>query len=362
MRAIPRWCASGASSARRRVRVGLDLQLATGTSTGIGEYAGGLLAALRAEGADVVALRDERFDPWRFDRRVLWDQVLLPLAAKRARVDLVHCSAGTMPLLSPVPAVVTVHDVAWMRVQAHARPYARAYFGAFALARYRRARRILVDSAFSRDELLAVAPQLDPGRIDIVYPGVAADIASVVRARDDEAPFVLAVGTVERRKNLETLVRAVAAIPKLRLVAAGPPTPYVDRCREVARETGAGDRIEFRGYVPRGDLLALYARAALAAVPSRYEGFGYAAAQALCAGVPLLASNAASLPEIVRDAAPLLAPEDWAAWSAAILAALDAREEREAAAHARRSENVARFGWPQSARAALRCYAAAWAQ
>jgi glycosyltransferase involved in cell wall biosynthesis len=344
------------------VRVGLDLQLASGTATGIGEYASGLFAALAAEGADVVALHDERFDPWRFDRRILWDQVLLPLAARRANVDLVHCTAGTMPLFSTKPAVVTVHDVAWMRVQAHARPYARAYFGRFALARYRRARRILVDSAFSRDELLALAPQLDPERLDVVYPGVAADIANVVRARDDDAPFVLAVGTLERRKNLETLVRAVAAIPRLRLIAVGPSTPYAERCREIAREAGADDRIEFRGYVPRGDLLALYARATLAAVPSRYEGFGYAAAQALCAGVPLLASNAASLPEVVGDAAPLLAPGDAGVWTDAILAVLATRDEREAAARAHKAASDTRFGWPQSARATLRAYAAAWAQ
>jgi glycosyltransferase involved in cell wall biosynthesis len=341
------------------VRVGIDLQLAAGTSTGIGEYAGGLLAALQAAGVDAVALRDERVDPWRFDRRVLWDQVLLPLAARRAHVDLVHYASGTMPLLASRRAVVTVHDVAWLRVQAHARPYARAYFGGFALSRYRAATRIMVDSNFSRSELLTVAPELDAARVDVVYPGVAADVGSVVRARDDAAPFVLAVGTVERRKNLETLVRAIVPLPRLRLVSVGPPTPYVSYCADLAKELGIANRVELRGYVTRPEILELYARASIAAVPSRYEGFGYAAAQALCAGVPLIAADAASLPEIVAGDAALLPADDEGVWTGALHALIADRDAAEARAAALRAPSIARFGWAQSARAAMRSYAAA---
>lgn len=341
------------------MRVGLDLQLACGTATGIGEYASGLFAALQTLGVEVVPLRDAGFDPWRFDRRALWDQVLLPLAARRAKVDLVHCASGTMPLLAPVPLVVTVHDVAWLRVQSHARPYARAYFGAFSLARYRSARRILVDSAFSRAELLAVAPLLASVPIDIVYPGVASDIMRLVRPRDPGAPFVLAVGTVERRKNLELLVRAVARLPALRLVSVGPSTPYRDVCLDLATQLGVMDRVDFRGYVTRTELLALYANAAVAAVPSHYEGFGYAAAQALCAGVPLLAADAAALPEVVRDAAPLLDPNDAEAWAGALHAVLEDRSAAEARARAVRAASIERFGWDASARAALGAYHAA---
>ena len=275
-------------------RIGLDAQLAAGTATGIGEYVRGLASALRERGVDVVELAEPRLDPWRFDRRVLWDQVLLPLAARRAGVRLLHCASGTMPLGARLPTVVTVHDVAWFRVQAHARPYARAYFGAFALARYRRAARVFVDSQFSRAELLDVA-RLDPARVVVVYPGVARDVMDVARRRDEARPFVLAVGTVEARKNLEVAVRAIARVPGVRLVSVGPPTPYRERCAALARELGLGERVEFRGYVPRAEVLDLYARATAAVVPSTYEGFGYGAAQALCAGVPLVAANASSL-------------------------------------------------------------------
>ncbi len=337
------------------MRVGIDTQLARGTATGIGEYVRGLAGALERRGTDVVALENARFDPWRFDRRVFWDQMLLPLAAARAGLDVLHCASGTMPLVANVPIVATVHDVAWLRVQAHVKRYARAYFGAFQLARYARARRVVVDSRFSRDELLATAADaaiaLDPARIDVAYPGVANDVMTNLRARDDGAPFVLAVGTVEVRKNLAVLVRALAALPSLRVVSVGPPTPYVLTCLTLARELGVADRFEIRGYIGRADLLSLYARALAAAVPSRYEGFGYAAAQALCAGVPLVAADATSLPEVVAGQAPLVAPDDVAGWVAALATIAAQRDAAECRAADVRAAACARFAWARCAEA-----------
>jgi glycosyltransferase involved in cell wall biosynthesis len=339
------------------MKVGIDAQLARGTATGIGEYVTGLIAALRAAGTvEVVPLQAERLDPWRFDRRVLWDQILLPRAAAHACVELLHCASGTLPLFCSVPAIATVHDVAFLRVQGHVRAYARAYFGAFQLARYRAAQRIVVDSRFSRDELLACGG-IDAARVDVVYPGVAPDLFALERT-PDEAPFALAVGTVEVRKNLAVAIEALRAAPGLRLVSVGPFTPYREECLRVAREAGVLERVEFRGYVSRSVLLDLYARATCAVVPSRYEGFGYAAAQALCAGLPLLAADAASLPEVAGEAANL-PPADAAAWGEALRALLAARESAEAAAAARRPAAIERFAWRSSAAAIAAVYARA---
>jgi glycosyltransferase involved in cell wall biosynthesis len=336
------------------MRVGLDAQLALGTATGIGEYVAGLVPALREAGVDAVELADPRWDPWRFDRRVVWDQVLLPRAARRARVEVLHCAAGTMPLLRTLPVVVTVHDLAWLRVQQHARVYARAYFGDFQTARYRGARRVVTDSHFTRDELLGYT-RVDPARVDVVELGVTADVAAVVRAPQDP-PLVLAVGTVERRKNLAILVRALAALPAARLVSAGPFTPYRDECLALAHELGVADRFELRGYVTRGELLELYARAAVAAVPSRYEGFGYGAAHALCAGIPVVAADSSSLPEVVGEAGPLVGPDDLAGWVDALRAILEHRAAAEARAAAARRAAIARFSWAAAARAMSAVY------
>jgi glycosyltransferase involved in cell wall biosynthesis len=336
------------------VRVALDAQLAVGTATGIGEYARGLSGALRAAGIDVVPLAREGFDPWRFDRRVLWDQLFLPLAARGAKADLLHCASGTMPLVRPAPVVVTVHDVAWLRVQSHTRAYARFYFGNLALRQYRHARRVLVDSAFSAHELGDLGA-IDPSRIDVVYPGVATDVGEIAR-RPDEDPFVLVAATVEPRKNLAVVIRALPELPNLRLISTGPATPYRAECERLAADLGVATRVEFRGYVPRAELLDLYARAAVAAVPSTYEGFGYAAAWALCAGTPLVAANTSSLPEVVGTAALLIPPNEQSAWTIALTNILQDRNSAEQRAAAARPTAITRFTWRAAAESAIESY------
>jgi glycosyltransferase involved in cell wall biosynthesis len=335
------------------MRVAVDAQQAVGTATGIGEYVRGLIDALRADGLDVIELADPKLDPWRFDRRVVWDQVLLPQRARASNADLLHCASGTVPLRLAMPFVVTVHDVAWLRVQSHTRPYARYYFGKFSLDRYRGASAIAVDSAFSRDELLDVMPGLNPAIVRVVYPGVARDYCLLHREHGD-GKTILAIGTIERRKNVERLISALPELKDARLVTVGPYTSYQDNCERLAERLHVRDRVEFRGYVPREDLLELCARAAVIAMPSRYEGFGYAAAQGMCAGVPVVVSDQASLPEIVGDGARIVPVDDARGWIDALGAAL--RGEEDARALAGRPAAIARFAWPQSAHAMRATY------
>ncbi len=169
----------------------------------------------------------------------------------------------------------------------------------------RRAKRIVVDSEFSRGALLARLDGFDPERVSVVYPGVAAEFVNLARERGD-GRTILSVGTIEPRKNLALLVRALAQLPGARLVAVGPHTPYAQECAALARRLGVADRLEMRGYVSRAELLALHASCAVVAVPSSYEGFGYAAAQALCAGVPCIVSDRTSLPEVSGGDAPIV--------------------------------------------------------
>ena len=336
------------------MKVALDAQQTVGTATGIGEYVRGLLGALPETGIEPVPLRAPAYDPWRFDRRVVWDQALLPFAALRSGAALLHCTSGSVPLAAPLPIVVTVHDLAWLRAQEHAPFYARWYFGRFSMRRWRSVRAVIADSAFTRDELLA-ATTLEPARVAVVHPGV--DPAFGIRPRiPDFAPTLLAVGTVERRKNLAVAIQALAALPGVRLLAVGPRTPYQDECRALAERLGVAERVAFKGYVARDALLELYARATLAVVPSRYEGFGYGAAQALCAGIPLLAARSSSLVEVVGDEAPLLPPDDPAAWIEGCRAILDARDEAERHAQGARSSALARFSWAASAAATASIY------
>lgn len=337
--------------------VALDMQLASGTATGIGEYARGLSGALRDRGITVAELSKPSLDPWRFDRRVIWDQMVLPRLARKSGAQVLHCASGTMPLRSPLPCVVTVHDVAWLNVQSHTRPYARWYFGKFALSRYRHASAIAVDSEFSKRELLDVL-SVPEERVRVVYPGVAADFCGLER-RPGESPVIFVPGTVERRKNLDVLVRALTQLPQARIVSTGPFTPYKDECERLAEDVGVRDRVEFRGYVDRSELLNLYATCALVAVPSRYEGFGYAAAQALCAGVPVIVSDQSSLPEVAAGDAPVIAVDDASAWVNAITAIFSDPSAANVHAASVREKSIARFAWPSSASAMVSLYESA---
>jgi glycosyltransferase involved in cell wall biosynthesis len=327
--------------------VALDAQLTLGTATGIGEYVNGLAQALRSRAVRVAELREPRLDPWRFDRRVIWDQFLLPRRARATRADLLHCASGTMPAISSLPIVVTVHDVAWLKVQRHAPFYARYYFGRFALAQYPRAKAIVVDSQFSRDELLTVL-QVPGGMVHVVHSGVAEDYCRL--ERQPPSDIILVPGTVERRKNLEVLIRALPLVGRrMRIVSAGPFTTYRDECLRLAESLGVADCVEFLGYIGRAALLDLYARCALVAVPSKYEGFGYAAAQALCAGVPVVVSDSSSLPEIAGGDAPVVPADDPAAWSSAMTAIAAGQAEAQRHSDGVRARAIARFSWDSAA-------------
>jgi glycosyltransferase involved in cell wall biosynthesis len=336
------------------VTVAFDRQLAVGTATGIGVYQRDLALALRERDVEICELSAPWLDPWRFDRRVLWDQVLLPIATARSKATILHATAGTPPLLRTLPTIVTVHDVAWLRVQSHARPYARAYFGDLMRRLYRRAEVIVLDSAFSRDEFITLVG--DRPELHVIYPGVDSRFFAIER-KPRERPLFLAVGTVERRKNVVRAVEAIAAVPDAELVVVGPPTPYLDEVQARARELGVVERVQFRGYVSREELDQLYAIASAALVPSRYEGFGYAVAEALCAGLPVVAARSSSLVEVAATDACLVDPDDHTGWVEAIRAIVHDRAGAEDRAHAARARSQHRFGWARAAEACAALYA-----
>jgi glycosyltransferase involved in cell wall biosynthesis len=338
------------------VIVALDAQLSIGTATGIGVYQRDLIRALLARGVDVRALRATWLDPWRFDRRVVWDQLLLPLAIARSGATVAHATAGTLPFVRNVPTVVTVHDMAWLRVQGHTQCYARAYFGAAMRRTYRCAAAVVVDSLFSAAEYRALSG--DPRTPDVIYPGVDERYAAIVR-RPAAEPFALVVGTVEVRKNLLRAIDAAAAIPELRIIAVGPPSPYIEVVRSRIAQHGLGDRVELRGYIEQADLDDLYARAAMALIPSRYEGFGYAVAEARCAGLPFIAARGSSLIEVAQDAGTLVDPDDTTAWIDAIRAVLADRRAADARADAGRGHAQDRFRWSAAAASLEAVYARA---
>jgi glycosyltransferase involved in cell wall biosynthesis len=320
------------------VRVAVETQFAVGTSTGLGTYATRLYEALaRRADVDAVAVCDSTFDVWRFDRRIYWDQIRAPHLANRSGADIVHFTGGTVPVAAPRRTVVTVHDLVWLREANRGRPYVRWYFGSLQPSLVRRADAIIVDTIAARAD---VADGLRIPAERIVVAGAAADDAffSIDRRPDAAAPFVLAVGTVEERKDLITAVRTLARVPSLRLVSVGPHTPYVEKVRREAAMLHVSARVEFRGYVAESTLLELFSQTSALLFPSRYEGFGLPPLQAQAAGVPVVAASGAVIEEVLGEHAWYAPPGDDEAFAAQLLAVMRGGAEvetRVAAARAR---------------------------
>jgi glycosyltransferase involved in cell wall biosynthesis len=338
----------------RRLRIALETQFAYGTPTGLGVYARSLAAALKATGdIDLVELRDEGSDVWRFDRRLYWDQFRAPALAAAARADLVHFTGGTLPMRPPHPCVLSVHDLAWLHDAVSGRPYARWYFGALQASFARRADLIVTDTQVMRRQIIA---SLDVADDRVVVCGCGIDPSWFdVKREPATPPYLLCVGTVEERKDLITLVRSLVDLPHMRLVSAGPHTLYAGIVRGVASESAVADRVDLLGFVDDAALRSLYAGATAFVFPSRYEGFGLPPLQALAAGVPVVAADIPVLREVLGPWARYGRPGDPASFAQQVRAlAGDPGRARELAEGGR--QHAAGFTWQAVAHKLIALY------
>jgi glycosyltransferase involved in cell wall biosynthesis len=191
---------------------------------------------------------------------------------------------------------------------------------------------------------------LDPDKIAVIYPGIDGRFFTA-QAVPREKPYVLSAGTIEPRKNVDTLLDAWETLPAdLRaaydLVIAGPQGWNAERT--VARIDSGIKGVRRAGYVPERDLPALFAGATAFVYPSLYEGFGFPPAQAMAAGVPVITSRVSSLPEVVGDAGVLIEPRDPTALRDALERMLTSETLRKELGK-KGKERARRFSWKNSA-------------
>lgn len=265
-----------------------------------------------------------------------WTQVNLPVACRRARLDLFHGPAYTGPLWGVGPLVLTIHDVSYAR-RPEWYPYRR---DRVRLAFYRQSARaadlVITDSNFSRNEIVA-AYGIDAARIVVIPLGVGAPFTTTPGANGPialaehraHAPYILHVGDLHVRRNLEVALHAVvqtrARRPELcalQLVLAGIDRGVGGRLRQLSEDAGHPDALRFEPVVDDDRLVQLYRAARALIYPSRYEGFGLPVLEAMACGLPVVAARAGSLPEVVGDAGLLVEPDDVGGFADAVEAVL----------------------------------------
>jgi glycosyltransferase involved in cell wall biosynthesis len=233
------------------------------------------------------------------------------------------------PFRSPCPVVVSVHDVSFRRYPQYFSWRDRALFAVLLPGSLRRAAGIFALSGHGRDELRQFFPDLRaPIHVVPAAPGEAfrpidvAEAEPVLARLGVRRPFLLAVGSVQPRKNLVRLVEAYGDIrprhPDIQLVIVGPDGFRASSVQEAIVRRGLSGATRLVGHVPEGDLVALYNAAIGLVYPSVYEGFGLPVVEAMACAKPVIAANTSSIPEVAGDAAILVDPLDVAALRDAI--------------------------------------------
>ena len=327
------------------LRVGIDVSPLAQTRAGTARYVNELTAALGGEpevelrrygfgggGRSVAALRD-----------AVWYPAVLPARARRDGVDVLHCPTFRAPLRSPTPLVVTFHDLAVFRHPDAFNAWTRRYSALMVPRVARAATAIVAVSEFTKRELIELLG-MPAEKVRVIPNGVAASFRREGSA--SEGDYVLAVSTLEPRKNLPRLVEAYrrASLNGLELLVAG------------ARGWGdvrvEGDGIRLLGEVQDDELARLYRGARCVAYVSLYEGFGLPVLEAMACGAPVVAGRNEASEEIAGSAAVLVDPLDPDAIAAGLAEAIGRRDEL----RQRGLERARTFHWREVARATVEVY------
>jgi glycosyltransferase involved in cell wall biosynthesis len=305
------------------VKVVLDATPLRLTRAGTARYIRSLLA--RLDGVETIAFggagraavlaRELWWYPWRL--------------SSLAGADVLHCPTYYAPLRPRVPTVVTVHDLAVLREPAAFPAWTRAYVPRAIPAMLRAARRLVAVSAFTASELEALLC-VPREKIAVVPNGVDLDVFTP-EGPQAEGDYVLAVGTLEPRKNLARTVEAAARLG-VELRIAGE--------RGWGRVEPAGAHVRWLGYVADTELAALYRGARCVVYASLYEGFGIPVLEALACGAAVVTSRGGACEEVADGAATLVDPLDVQSIADGIAAA----------APGRGVERARQFSWDETAR------------
>lgn len=329
------------------MRIGINAEKTNDGATGVGNYSTNLVRAMlklaphasnelflyffhRGFPGENSFLKDSTHarirsseTPYRHNsRRILWEQFHLPLLAKGDSLDLLHYVDHSLSLIErPCPTVITVHDLAFYRMPKMYDFTRRYYKQLIARPSIKKATRIIAISEHTKNEIVELI-RVNPDKIDVIPYGLNPVFRQIENkdilesfCKKHRLPknFILFVGTFQPRKNLDALLTAFSRIP----ASLRPPMVFCGQKGWLYKpifsrigQLNLQKEIIVLGPLPNETLPLLYNSASLFVYPSLYEGFGLPLLEAMACGVPVLASNGTSIPEVVGDAAETVNPKD----------------------------------------------------
>lgn len=283
-----------------------------------------------------------------------FEQPALAVDLARLKPDAYHATSFSLPLFWDGRLVATLHDANHVALADQYTPVQSIYYRVVVGPRAKRASALVTVSEFSREELGRYLG-LSPYRLQVIHNGVdprfqpptPGDAREFRERHELPARYVAAVGNTKRFKNLELLRHFAADLPVPVVLLAGKGA--------VAHELGLHENVVDLEELPEAEMPLFYGAAAALLLPSKYEGFGLPALEAMASGCPVLAADATALPEVVGGAALKLPPDDAAAWREATLRVLRDDKLRGELIELGR-ERAARFTWDDCARRMLTVY------
>jgi glycosyltransferase involved in cell wall biosynthesis len=365
-------------------RLGIDARKLA--DFGIGSYLQGLLGELvtlaadsdlalfvAPESRDLLPELPERWEIVEVDAAgySVHEQLLMPLATRRARVDVLHVPHYVVPLLFPGRLIVTIHDIIHVLFPEFLPSGFGLVYARFMIrAAIRRGRRVITVSESTAADLQRLFGASGE-RLRVIPNGVSEEFLRPADPRRDEAilaelgvspPYLLHVGNDKPHKNVTSVLKAYQLLvhdqegesPPLVMAGAFPPD---GQTAERARAMGLGDRVRCLGHLERCRLAALFRGATAFIYPTLYEGFGLPVLEAMACGVPVVAGNVAAVREIAGDAVVRVNPRDLMELSTALRRLLSHPEARRQLSEEGRTAAL-EYRWRKSAEATLAVYRA----
>lgn len=355
--------------------------------TGIGNYAYSLIKEMEALNTDIKMdiymqrhmipeFQETRHmhyiacpDFMRSRERILFEQWRLPTILKQSGCEVVHYFDYHTPL-RPIPAkmIVTIHDLSYYKHPAYFTFGRRVLKQSITALSLGRAEKVLCVSTHTKMDVYDKFPKLDRNKVKAIPLGVKVydkqgdlqDFSTYMKEIGINGKYILYIGTLEPRKNVELLIRAYQrAVSKAsishQLLLCGKPGWKYQGIFDAAKEMVPRERIVFGGYAPEQMLPLLYKNAEAFVYPSWYEGFGLPPLEAMACGAPVLSSNASSLPEAVGDAALLFSPVDEEGLADLLIRVIEEKGLKEELRE-RGLRQAAKFSWTQTAQQTLNVY------